>query len=218
MTDQTEKPNDGGRPPVLDDNKRRKIIAIIANGSSRRVAARIVGCAHSTITRTAVRDPEFAVELDAAEHSAEVEALRNLRHAARTDRYWRAAAWLLERKNPQEFAARGPTVLSLDQICALFIHLTRPIVSSLSDTDFDRLLVEVTECAEAAQGNPAILKLLRIPAPPPPAFDPVYGPQSESFAPQTPDGGDDRDGGPSSQALDMEQLGPDPGDPFQRQS
>ena len=41
---QAENKDPGGRPPTLDDNKRRQIIAILANGSSRRVAARVVGC------------------------------------------------------------------------------------------------------------------------------------------------------------------------------
>ena len=35
--------------PVLDDKKKAKIIALLANGSSRRMAARYVGCAPSTI-------------------------------------------------------------------------------------------------------------------------------------------------------------------------
>ncbi len=63
--------NSGGRPPALDETKRRKILALLANGSSRRVAARIAGCAHSTIARTAQRDPQFAAELDAAEHNSD---------------------------------------------------------------------------------------------------------------------------------------------------
>ena len=65
MHDQAQQPNRGGRPPSLDEAKRRKIIALLANGSSRRVAARVVGCAHSTITRTAERDPEFAADVGA---------------------------------------------------------------------------------------------------------------------------------------------------------
>ena len=58
--------------PMLDESNRRTIIALITNGSSRRVAARYVGCAHTTITRTAARDPEFAAQLARAEHSAEI--------------------------------------------------------------------------------------------------------------------------------------------------
>ena len=77
---QLEIRTDLGRPPCLDETRRRKIIALLANGSSRRVAARVVGCSHSSIARTAQRDPEIAAELDAAEHSCEIEALQNGRH------------------------------------------------------------------------------------------------------------------------------------------
>ena len=49
--------NRGGRPVCLDENKRRKIIALLANGSSRRVAARYVGArpARSTARCSASR-------------------------------------------------------------------------------------------------------------------------------------------------------------------
>jgi hypothetical protein len=89
-----------GRPVVLDETKRRMIIALLMNGSSRRMAAGFVGCAPSTITRTAARDAEFAAQLARAEGNAETEALSLIRKAAHKERYWRAAAWLLERKNP----------------------------------------------------------------------------------------------------------------------
>ena len=64
---------------VLDDEKRWKIITLISNGSSRRMAAKYVGCAASTITRTALRDPDFAEQLAAAELNAEIESLRLVR-------------------------------------------------------------------------------------------------------------------------------------------
>jgi len=115
MLDQPAGPN-GGRPPVLDETKRRTIIALLANGSSRRMAAGYVGCAPSTLTRTAARDPEFAAQLARAEGNAETEALSFLRQAARKERYWRAAAWLLERKNPDDFAPRKPDVLTEEQL------------------------------------------------------------------------------------------------------
>ena len=76
---QPEEQTKTGRPAVLDEKKRRQVVAILANGSSRRVAALVVGCSHSTIGRTAQRDPEFAAELDAAEHKCEIEALRQIR-------------------------------------------------------------------------------------------------------------------------------------------
>ena len=99
-----ESPDHQPAPPartVLDEHKRWKIIALLANGSSRRMAARYVGCAASTITRTAARDPSFAEQVAQAEARTEMDALRAIRIAAQNKRHWRAAAWLLERRNPR---------------------------------------------------------------------------------------------------------------------
>ncbi len=139
MTDPVANPGPG-RPPVLDEAKRRRIIALLANGSSRRIAARYVGCAPSTITRTALRDFQFATELAHAERSAEIEALHNLRKAARNERYWRAAAWLLERTNPDDFAQRQPNVATEAQIRQAVVALADVLLEGLSDERYHEIL------------------------------------------------------------------------------
>jgi hypothetical protein len=119
------------RRRVLDAEKRRQILALVANGSSRRTAARVVGCSHSTIHRAIDRDPDFAEQLARAEHNVEIEALRNLRNAAKKERYWRAAAWLLERTNSDDFAKRKPelyTAPEMAQTAAQFMMLMTSIV------------------------------------------------------------------------------------------
>ena len=60
-----------GRRPVLDEIKRREILAILAVGGSRRVAAKYVGCAVSTIQNTADRDPQFAAQLHRMEYQSD---------------------------------------------------------------------------------------------------------------------------------------------------
>jgi hypothetical protein len=113
-----------GRPPVLDEGKRREILAIVSVGCSRRTAARYVGCAVTTIHNTAERDAEFGRRLRRAEQGAEVGFMRNIQKAAAKEQYWRAAAWALERINPDEFAARRPDALSLDQVTSLVVQLS----------------------------------------------------------------------------------------------
>ena len=61
-----------GRPPVLDEAKKREILAIVAVGCSRSTAAAYVGCATSTIQNTADRDPAFAEKLRQAAYNTEV--------------------------------------------------------------------------------------------------------------------------------------------------
>ncbi len=92
----------------FDERKRQKVLALLANGSSRRMAARYFGVAASTITRAGVRDPDFGRQLAEAEQSSEIEILRAIRGAARKAGYWRAGAWLLERRNPDDFAPAPP--------------------------------------------------------------------------------------------------------------
>jgi hypothetical protein len=136
-------PPDGrkpGRPPVLDDDKRRTIIAMLTNGSSARVAAAYVGCAPTTIARTAGRDPDFAAELARAQQNAEIEALRFLRKAARKDRYWRAAAWLLERRNPDDFARREPNVITEDQLRQVLASTAGYLLEDLSEEKYEGLM------------------------------------------------------------------------------
>ncbi len=121
---------------MLDEQKRRKIIAVLMNGSSRRTAAGYVGCASTTIMRTMDRDPEFARAVVEAEQHAEIEALQMLRRAGREEKHWRAAAWLLERKNPEDFARRPHNSLSMEQIAQMFALLVGPILDRLSDDEF----------------------------------------------------------------------------------
>ncbi len=139
MTDPVATPGPG-RPPVLDEAKRKRIIALLANGSSRRIAAHYVGCAQSTITRTALRDPQFAAELAHAERNAEIEALHNLRKAAQNERYWRAAAWLLERRNPEDFAERQPNAATEEQVRQAVVALADVVLEGLSEERYHEIL------------------------------------------------------------------------------
>ena len=120
-----------GRKPILDEYKRREILAILAVGCSRRTAARYVGCDHSTIRRTAERDEEFAKKLRHAEYQTEIAYLRNIQNAAKKEQYWRAAAWALERINPEQYARRSPDVITIEQISRLLSQFADIIVEEV---------------------------------------------------------------------------------------
>ncbi len=111
-----------GRKPVLDKIKRAEILAILAVGGSRTVAAEYVGCSVPTIRNTADRDPDFAKQLRQKEFGSEVGYLENIRQAARDARYWRAAAWALERLNPQRYGQRHPDAITVDQVRDLLVQ------------------------------------------------------------------------------------------------
>jgi hypothetical protein len=126
-----------GRPPVLGPDERRRLVDLVASGLSRRVAARQVGCAPSTITRTAARDPAFAAELVQAESSLETKLLACVRKAAENDRHWRAAAWLLERRNIHDYARRSANLFTADQMIQLFAATLDSLREKLSEAQRD---------------------------------------------------------------------------------
>ena len=134
--------------PVLDDKKKAKIIALLANGSSRRMAARYVGCAPSTITRTLARDPAFREQLAAAEQNADIDALRALRVAARKPRYWRAAAWLLERRHPDNFARRKPETYTPEEFLRCVALLMEILDKDLPEENYQRALKKMNELCQ----------------------------------------------------------------------
>ena len=120
-----------GRPPVLDDAKRREIVAILAVGASRRAAARYVGCAPSTIGYTAAHDPVFGRQIERVQQQAELTYLKNIRDAAKKPQYWRAAAWVLERRNPEDFAPRKPGVVAMKQVHRFLEHFAQVVVEEV---------------------------------------------------------------------------------------
>lgn len=122
-----------GRRPVLDAFKKREILAILTVGCGRRTAALYVGCAPSTIRETARRDPEFAAELARAEQAAEIALVTNIRRAAMDVKYWRAAAWALERCHPDRYGSRGAHTLSVEQIRALLKRFAQDVIDELPD-------------------------------------------------------------------------------------
>ncbi len=118
---------------VLDGIKRAKILALLTMGCSRRMAAKQAGCAASTITRTAERDEEFHNQIAEAEAQADVRALRLISRTAQQERYWRVAAWLLERRNPEEYGRRAPHTFTGTQVEELLIRGLSEIVQFVKE-------------------------------------------------------------------------------------
>ena len=141
-----------GRKPVLDGYKRREILAIVAAGCKREVAAEYVGCDLSTIYRTAQRDADFAEKLRQKELSSEIGYLQNLRKAAQQERYWRAAAWALERINPDKYGRRGPEVITVDQIRALMAQFSEVVVEEVPARHRKNILKRLAAISDALKG------------------------------------------------------------------
>jgi hypothetical protein len=120
-----------GRPPVLDESKRREILAILTMGCSQAAAADYVGCSISTIRRTLERDPLFAQSIGRARSNAEVGLVRNIRTAADSGKYWRAAAWALERFFPARYNPGALQTITPEQLAQVITQLAEMIVQQV---------------------------------------------------------------------------------------
>ena len=112
----------------------------MAVGCGRRTAAAYVGCAPSLITREMEKDATFAVEMQRHESNPEIGFVRNIQDAAKIAQYWRAAAWWLERRNPEDFGHKKSGVVTIAQIQGLLSGLTQIITKEVT-VDRDRKYV-----------------------------------------------------------------------------
>jgi hypothetical protein len=95
-----------GRPREFTHPKRRELLQHIGQGATVEEAASIVGVSLRTVQRAAKHNEFFDHDLQLAVHAAPVDPYTMVARAART--HWRAAAWLLERTDPDRFAKRPP--------------------------------------------------------------------------------------------------------------
>ena len=86
-------PRRRGRPPLIDHDKREKILQMLENGFSQPICAAHVGISLRTLRREMVRNPEFRERAERAETLFEEWPLMTILRAARKN--WRAASWLM---------------------------------------------------------------------------------------------------------------------------
>ncbi len=122
---------------VLDEIKKEKILAIVAVGCGRRTAAAYVGCAPSVIAREMEKDTTFAAEMQRHESNVEIGFVRDIQDAAKKAQYWRAAAWWLERRNPEDFGPKKQGAVTVAQLQGLLSGLAQIIAEEVS-VDRDR--------------------------------------------------------------------------------
>ena len=130
----------------ISEIKQREILALLSVGCSRRTAARYVNCTQKAIDELAQNNPDFAEKLRRAEANMEIESIKNMFNAAKQEKNWRASAWLLERKSPEEFLKKKPDV----------------IPAGLLDTLLNRIVTLLIEECPAAVQRKGLLKKLDV--------------------------------------------------------
>ena len=124
-----------GRQRVLDDAKQREVCALVSAGCSLAAAARYVDCAPRTIRREARRNAAFAERFRKARVTAQLSPLQAMNRAAAT--HWRAAAWMLERSDPDNFAPRVTPAFRPKQAQAL-VRDVLAVIDAEFDNEFQR--------------------------------------------------------------------------------
>ncbi len=152
-----ENSNPPNKRPALDEIKKREVIAILSVGCTRQAAAEYVGCHVSTITRTAERDPQFQAKLRQAQSSHEILHVKSINSAAIEPRYWRAAAWALERMHPDRYGPRRPQVITVDQLELVLGQFAGALMEELPDEAArERLLARLDAMTQALRTSDAI--------------------------------------------------------------
>jgi hypothetical protein len=131
-----------GRPCVLDEKKKSRILAFLKSGCSRATAASAVGCDPRTISNTAKRDPEFAQKLVLAEAASELVHLDNINRAAKELKYWRASAWMLERIHPDRYAKASPDAVPPSQITDIIVDIAEIVVQEVPIAKFRKQILK----------------------------------------------------------------------------
>lgn len=130
---------DTGRPRALDNAKRREICVLIAAGYPMVIVAEHVGCSRRTIRRELERNPQFEESFRRAKIAGELEPLSTIRKAASSN--WRAAAWYLERLNPQRFGKRNPVMVRPDEVQETINSLMLEVLESIKQEPLRGLLM-----------------------------------------------------------------------------
>lgn len=122
------------RPRLLDEQKQQDLCRLILGGFTLDAAARHVGCSVLTVRREARRNPQFGGRLQQAKFVQESNPVGTLRDAASRD--WRAAAWLLERTQPQHYARRAANSFSPQEVAELLDRVCEVIGQETNDSNF----------------------------------------------------------------------------------
>jgi hypothetical protein len=130
------------------------VLGILAVGCSRETAAIYAKCSRWKLKQAIAEDATFATEVIKAEQESEVFFVDKIRKAANKEQYWRAAAWALERRFPNRYAARGAGTLTMDQVKQLVSRLSDIVVQEIpGGSERRRILKRIHELVKTGEND-----------------------------------------------------------------
>jgi len=136
-----------GRPRLLDEEKKVELCEHVAKGASVEDAAETVGVSLRTVQRERQLDEDFDHELQLSLRQPP-DPLKMMQHAARA--HWRAAAWLLERTDPGNYAKRPQNAASPGQFDAGLKFVMEAALSAIPSELHEQLYESMAAAAEEA--------------------------------------------------------------------
>ena len=132
----------------LTSQERGQVLALLSAGYSRTTAAKCIHRSPTTVQREIEECSEFAEQVAKAEEGSEMFYLSCIRRAALKEQYWRAAAWVLERRLPERYASKKPESLTAEQVQKFMAACLQIIAEELPDAEqreriFNRLESEL---------------------------------------------------------------------------
>jgi transposase len=118
-----------GRPTKLTSAMRREFLGLVRAGMASTRAARALGVCPDTVTNWCRANPDFSEALEAAREESTGILEKQIHDAARKD--WRAAAWLLERRLPDEYGRKD----RLEARCAVSLETILEEIDSRPASD-----------------------------------------------------------------------------------
>jgi transposase len=110
-----------GRPAKMTPESKAILLKALGLGISEEDSAKLVGVSRATVRREALADKDFAQDKKGAVVAGKMRLLRRITAASREA--WTAAAWLLERRFPQEFGRRTPDTLTAEEVAEMAADL-----------------------------------------------------------------------------------------------
>lgn len=158
------------RRRIMDTAKKVKFCQLIRDSHSLEEAAEWVDVSIRTVQRERKRDEDFDHEIRLAQQ-ATPDPLRLMQNAARA--HWRAAAWLLERTRPEQFARQPANTARDYQVEAALGMLLEAALAATAPAERAKLYEHVQPtCAKALEfcfpqlGPSGNLKKSKLPATP----------------------------------------------------
>jgi hypothetical protein len=122
-----------GRPRALTPVKRAELCSLVSSGIDLEEAVGYVGCSTRTVRRETERNEEFRRALTEAQLFSGLDPVHFMRKAAQQD--WRAAAWLLERLDPNQFLRRDRSACTPEELTIVIDRVVEAALQQIDDQE-----------------------------------------------------------------------------------